>query len=63
MTENIGIKEEKKSKAVLVSLVTRDMNENEAEISLSELERLCETAGVEVFARMIQNKAPPDPRT
>ena len=63
MTENISIKEEKKSKAVLVSHVTRDMNENEAEISLSELERLCETAGVEVFARMMQNKESPDPRT
>ena len=63
MTENISIKEEKKSKAVLVSLVTRDMNENEAEISLSELERLCESAGVEVFARMMQNKESPDPRT
>lgn len=63
MAENIIIKEEKRSKAVLVSLVTRDMDENEADISLSELERLCETADVAVFAKMMQNKESPDPRT
>lgn len=63
MTENILGKEKKKTKAILVSLITKDMSENEADISLCELERLCDTAGAEVFAKMMQNKETPDPRT
>ena len=63
MTENILGKEKKKTKAILVSLITKDMSENEADISLCELERLCGTAGAEVFAKMMQNKETPDPRT
>lgn len=38
-------------------------DENGFEASLSELSRLAETAGAEVFAKMIQNKENPDPRT
>lgn len=63
MPDGIIGKEEKKTRAALVSLVTRDTSEREAEISLCELERLCETAGAEVIFKMMQNKETPDPRT
>ena len=49
--------------AILVGVVTRDDDADEVEISLDELARLLDTAGGEVFARLVQNKAPPDPRT
>jgi GTP-binding protein HflX len=55
-------KEEIRSKAILVGIVTNGENE-EAEISMKELERLLDTAGGEVFATVIQNKSTPDPRT
>ncbi len=55
-------KEEIKSKAILVGIVT-DGETEEAEISMKELERLLDTAGGEVFATVIQNKSTPDPRT
>ncbi len=55
-------KEEIRSKAVLVGIVT-DGNSEEVEISLGELARLLDTAGGEVFATVIQNKSTPDPRT
>ncbi len=63
MTENTVLKEKNKTRAALVSLVTKDMSEHEAEISLCELERLCETAGAEVIFRTVQNKETPDART
>ena len=49
--------------AILVGVVTREDDANEVEISLDELARLLDTAGGEVFARVVQNKATPDPRT
>ena len=49
--------------AILVGVVTRDDDADEVEISLDELARLLDTAGGEVFARLVQNKATPDPRT
>ncbi len=52
-----------KTKAVLVSLITRERDERENEASLDELERLLETAGGEVFAYLSQAKESPDPRT
>ncbi|MBP3376081.1 MAG: GTPase HflX [Clostridia bacterium] len=55
-------KEEIRSKAILVGIVT-DGETEEAEISIKELERLLDTAGGEVFATVIQNKSTPDPRT
>ena len=55
-------KEEIRSKAILVGIVT-DGEVEEAEISMKELERLLDTAGGEVFATVIQNKSTPDPRT
>ena len=51
------------TKAVLVGICTDDGDVEELEKSLSELERLLDTAGGVAFARMIQNKDKPDPRT
>ena len=59
MTEEEG----KPSLAVLVGVVMRDDDPDEVEVSLDELARLLDTAGGEVFARMVQNKSTPDPRT
>ncbi len=50
-------------KAVLAGLNLPDTDEGECERSLDELERLLDTAGGEVFARVIQSKSNPDPRT
>ena len=50
-------------RAILVGVVTRDDEADEVEIGLDELARLLDTAGGEVFARVVQNKATPDPRT
>ncbi len=49
--------------AILVGVVTRDDAADDIEISLDELARLLDTAGGEVFARVVQNKSTPDPRT
>lgn len=51
------------SRAVLVGVVTGDRDENEVNKSLSELERLADTAGAETVARLTQNKSSYDPRT
>ena len=55
-------KEEIKSRAILVGIVT-DGDGEAVEISIKELERLLDTAGGETFATVIQNKSTPDPRT
>lgn len=49
--------------AILVGVVTKDDDADEIEVSLDELARLLDTAGGEVFARVVQNKSTPDPRT
>ncbi len=54
---------EEPEKAVLVSLCTRDMNEELCRVSLNELQRLLDTAGGCVFAEVTQAKSSPDPRT
>ncbi len=51
------------SKAVLVGIVTRENSAEEVEKELDELARLLDTAGGEEFARLVQNKETPDPRT
>ncbi len=51
------------TKAVLVGICTDDVDFVELEKSLDELERLLDTAGGECFAKVIQNKDKPDPRT
>ncbi len=53
---------EEKERVALVRLLT-DKNESAALASLDELERLTETAGGEVAARLIQAKDHPDPAT
>ena len=50
-------------RAILVGVVTQGDVAEEVEISLDELARLLDTAGGEVFARVVQNKSTPDPRT
>ncbi len=51
------------TKAVLVGICTEECDSSEIETSLCELERLLDTAGGVAIARLIQNKAKPDPRT
>ncbi len=70
MPENtIVTKEEvKPTSAVLVGVAMRDerghcATAEEVERGLDELARLLDTAGGEVFARLVQNKFTPDPRT
>ena len=57
----IAGEEKKPSLAVLVGVVMRDDDPDEVEVSLDELARLLDTAGGEVFARMVQNNPPPTP--
>ena len=53
----------KNSSAVLVTLCTDNSKQKEVETSLAELERLLDTAGGTVAAKLIQNKDTPDVRT
>ena len=48
---------------ILVSLIEKGADKHEMEASFDELERLAETAGARVFARMVQEKESPDART
>ena len=50
-------------RAILVGICTDDRRSAEIEKSLDELERLLETAGGTCFAKVVQNKDKPDPRT
>jgi GTP-binding protein HflX len=52
-----------KSSAILVSIAERSSDVAECERSLDELERLLDTAGGTVFARVLQVKDSYDPRT
>lgn len=51
------------AKAVLVGLCLPDGDAEDTAKSLDELERLLETAGGSCFAKVVQNKEHPDPRT
>ncbi len=51
------------TKAILVGICTDDGDAEELEKSLAELECLLDTAGGVCFAKLIQNKDKPDPRT
>ena len=55
--------EYQETRAVLVGICTDDGKIEDVEKSLCELERLLDTAGGVAFAKMIQNKDKPDPRT
>lgn len=61
---NLDVFIEEKTKAILVS-VNEDnhMTEKDSASSLDELERLLDTAGGEVAARVIQNRSSPDKAT
>lgn len=50
-------------RAVLAAINTPNMSDGECERSLDELESLLDTAGGEVFARVVQSKEHPDART
>lgn len=60
---NFNNEEKINSRAILVGIVRDNSLLDEEEKSIDELERLLDTAGGEVFARVIQNKSTPDPRT
>ena len=51
------------TEAILVGVITRGQQADEVERNLDELARLLDTAGGQVFARVIQSKDSPDPRT
>ena len=50
-------------RAVIVSVILPGMNEDDASVSFDELERLIDTAGGEVFARMTQVRESPSNAT
>ena len=50
-------------RAVLVGIEMDRMTREEVEKGVDELERLLDTAGGETFAKVIQSKSTPDPRT
>ena len=52
-----------KQDVILVSVMEKGADRHECEASFDELERLTETAGASVYARMVQEKENPDPRT
>ncbi|MCL2772616.1 MAG: GTPase HflX [Oscillospiraceae bacterium] len=60
MTEIIT---ETEDKAILIAIITPETSENECLISLAELERLADTAGISSAARMFQNRQSPEPAT
>ena len=60
--ENI-FKADEIPEAILVSVVTPDMDAHEAAVSLDELEKLLETAGGKLFATVVQQRSSPDNKT
>ncbi|MBE6597299.1 MAG: GTPase HflX [Ruminococcaceae bacterium] len=63
MEEIVKNKNEIQCRAVLVGIECDNEEREEVEKSLDELERLLDTAGGETFARVVQAKSSPDPRT
>ncbi len=62
-TEHIFESGEEKREVILVAVMEKGSDSAEREASFDELERLAETAGASVFARMVQEKESPDART
>ena len=54
---------EVEDKAILIGIITPDISETECLISLDELERLADTAGISSSARLHQNRMSPEPGT
>ena len=63
MTAEKIFNEKEKNGVILVSVMEKGADKREAEASFDELARLAETAGDDVYARMIQEKEAPDART
>lgn len=63
MEPNNLFNREEETRAILVSVLTPDMDEHEAAVSLDELERLLETAGGTLVAQMVQNRQTPTAAT
>lgn len=63
MTMEKLLNQEEKNKVILVSVTEKGADPHESEASFDELERLAETAGASVYARMTQEKESPDART
>lgn len=59
MEQSNLFRSEEAPRAVLVSVVTPDMDPREAAVSLDELEKLLETAGGVLFAQLIQQRQTP----
>ena len=53
MAETYLTSDEEKDVAVLIGI---DTDDGEAEISIDELERLCDTAGIETAAKVLQRR-------
>ena len=51
------------TRAVLIGIITREADAQTVESGLDELERLLDTAGGVAFARVVQSRDNPDPRT
>jgi len=62
-TKSIEIITETEDKAILISIITPDISESECLISLDELERLADTAGILSVVRLYQNRMSPEPAT
>ena len=63
MTAEKLFDKKEKSEVILVSVMEKGADPHESEASFDELERLAETAGASVYARMTQEKESPDART
>lgn len=59
MEQSNLFRSEEAMRAVLVSVITPDMDQREAAVSLDELEKLLETAGGTLFAQLIQQRQTP----
>ena len=57
------MEEKKITEAILVGVAKKGNDSGECEKSLAELERLLDTAGGTVFAKMIQSKESENPKT
>ncbi len=60
LTETVVFDEERRERALLVSV---DTGEFDAELSLDELEELADTAGADVLGRLLQKREAPDKAT
>ncbi|MCL2095702.1 MAG: GTPase HflX [Oscillospiraceae bacterium] len=60
---NANNPEEINNRAMLAGIITPGISEGECLVSLGELERLADTAGISVSAKIYQNRKSPEPAT